>query len=324
MSWNFQKTVAKTASATLVAADAEDWCKVTPAAATTITLPALKDYSHPQALKISNEDGAYAVTITANTSKPDYIVTRKAAEGSEGKAVVTFTSIQLSGAADYVILSADPIMGYWYIVESGLAADAVGAIAARQEYNITSAVTSSRPGVDLVYNNISTDASGIPLSITAYQNAVMTGYWAGAIVNMYFRGTTSYAEAFSVYAASTGNPTVSWFAPFSCYIDDLGTACEALVGLDLGFALSNATSGRYTYHRYRAHASATPLTVFLMEGPCAKYLMNFGSASEFYDTGQTAGTECIGHLKVHIGGDQEGTSLSGGATAYINLYTDNS
>ena len=85
---------------------------------------------------------------------------------------------------------------------------------------------------------------------------------------------TPYLYGITLYGAHSGNPTIGLAAPISIYQDDLGTALGAYIGIDIGVALSNAPSGRYSYFRLRTHSTAVPTSVFRFEASCASYLFD--------------------------------------------------
>ena len=312
MSWNFQKVAAKTATATLVAANAEDWIKVTPAAATTITLPAVKDYSHPQALKISNEDGAYAVTITANTSKPDYIVTREKA--GHGIVLKTEASLVLVASGDYVILEADPIMGYWYIAESGVSSVAnvfVGPMAIL-------ASPADGPGMTVKINDFGTGSSDVKaFDLRVTNSGTKSGTWfdgmyigltlgaVGAAIQSALRVNVGYANAVDL----SGGYAIA----IHTSMEEMGS-----VGVKHHLYLADYTTTAITSSSFiwmREQGSAQLASAFLFQGnklPLYFLKMAGTCGNGFWDAGAGATSVCCGHLKV---------SRPGGlGDAYIRVY----
>jgi hypothetical protein len=116
----------------------------------------------------------------------------------------------------------------------------------------------------------------------------------GIGVDLTLDGDVVYAYGASFYAVHSGNPTLDFVAPISIYVDDLGTACGNMVGIDIGLAGgSNSPSGRHAFMRFRNHSSgAVPDAIFLIEGNGgADYLMSIDTAAGIVTAGAVSGSQ---------------------------------
>jgi len=183
----------------------------------------------------------------------------------------------------------------------------------------TGAGTTTRNAMEVAVTDNATNTGN-------YQRGIYCNYTAagdktsGGEVNVFaydltLTGDTVYAYGYVNYIGSSGNPTLSFVAPISIYVDDLGNACGGLVGIDIGFAGTNSPAGRHAYFRCRQHSSAIPQTVLLLEGSsCADYLLEATTSSmPPFDVGTGASSNCIGHIAVRF-------QNSGGLTRYLRLY----
>lgn len=116
---------------------------------------------------------------------------------------------------------------------------------------------------------------GLAIGITAAGAKTGSGEVDGLGIDMTYTGNTVYGYNLSLYSAASGNPTLGFVSPISIYQDNLGNALGAYVGIDIGIALSNAPSDRYSYMRFRDHSTAIPKSLFRCEGAhCASYLID--------------------------------------------------
>lgn len=117
-----------------------------------------------------------------------------------------------------------------------------------------------------------TSASGYSRGI--YVNYVDDGVKTGTSevnvigADMTIQHNLPYAYGISLYAATSGNPTLGLMSAISIYMDDPGTACANLTAIDIGLAGgANSPSGRHAFMRMRNHsAGATPDCAFQFEG----------------------------------------------------------
>jgi len=188
----------------------------------------------------------------------------------------------------------------------------------------SSALTGSSAlnNLELAVTDATTNSSGysrgLYIGATVSGTKTGSGEFNGVGVDMTLSGDTPYAYGLSLYAVHSGNPTLGFVAPISIYIDDLGNACGALMGIDIGMAGgSNSPADRHTGIRFRNHTAGQPPRSFArLEGsPTSDYLFEFENAAALpLDNGSTAGDQCVGHIKL----------LLGSTTGYINVYSDNS
>ena len=129
---------------------------------------------------------------------------------------------------------------------------------------------------------------------------------------------TPYAYGFVFYASASSDPTLGFVAPISIYVDNLGSACGALVGIDIGMATTDSPIGRHTYIRCRAHTGDRPRSVLLLEGAgSADYIFEVTHPSYApFDAGTGASSNCAGHIAVYF--------VDTAATRYLRLYESTS
>ncbi|AJP62056.1 hypothetical protein [ANMV-1 virus] len=125
----------------------------------------------------------------------------------------------------------------------------------------------------------STGSSGLARAL--WINAVVAGDKTGTGehnsfgIDQHVTGDTPYLYGMTYYSYDTGDPTIGFAAPISIYQDDLGTNIGAYVGIDIGIALSNPPTDRYSFMRFREHSTAVPKSVFRFEGAhCASHLFD--------------------------------------------------
>jgi hypothetical protein len=107
---------------------------------------------------------------------------------------------------------------------------------------------------------------GVYLNYT--QNGVKTGSAEVDVlsIDLALLKAVTYAYAISLYYSQSGNPVLGFVAPMSIYMDDLGTNCAALVGIDVGIAQNNAPADRFCFMRLRKHGSLTVTDGIRIEG----------------------------------------------------------
>jgi hypothetical protein len=139
--------------------------------------------------------------------------------------------------------------------------------------------------MELAVTDTTTASSGYSRGI--YVNATVSGTktgsgeWNGIGSDFTISGDTPYVYGLTIWGTHSGNPTLGFVAPISIYLDDMGSACGAIVGIDVGLAGgSNSPSGRHTFMRVRNHTGAQPPeSIILLEGnPTADYFLDFDQA----------------------------------------------
>lgn len=322
MSFNATAICSKTATATLLSS--EQQVNVSPAAATVLTLPAISALAaagfFTKAFYIQNVDGAFPVTITADTTKPDYIVSREKTSEA-GPVQRLFASVVLTGATDYALIEADPIQNVWVIKEMGLSTSYHGAKSlAPQEMNLTLTGTSDIVGLDYRVNDITTgtgttygmkitkqvhgaksDGYSAVLELEAHVGATQTGGWI-------------YGLSIDFY--KIGSPTLT-----STYFVGVGIEIASdIAGLFVtGIYISkNNTTAAVNYDSY-IHCAAqgtvvqTGSTLIHLHG--ARHPQFFLRMSHLYETGFfTQGTGSSGAVSGYIA-----VSI-GGVTKYIRVH----
>ena len=147
-------------------------------------------------------------------------------------------------------------------------------------------------------------ARGLYINFTHKTNAI-TGTGEINLVGLDYsiQANTPYLYGISLYGAHSGNPTIGFAAPISIYQDNLGSNLGAYVGIDIGVALSNAPSDRYSYMRLRDHSTAVPTSVFRFEGAhCASYLFDTtaGTGTPDFITTLTETTFAADGIKIAV------------------------
>jgi hypothetical protein len=145
----------------------------------------------------------------------------------------------------------------------------VGYIDGRRITGFTLAGALAKDGMYLAVEDISTPSSGTvhAVKINYDQNGAKAGATAEAFcVMMTAKQAAQYAYAEAIHILSSGNPALGFVSPLSIYVDDQGTACTNLVGLDMGFAVNNAPSGRHAFIRMRNDVGQIVKDAILIEG----------------------------------------------------------
>ena len=322
MAFNATSMINKTASYTALAADNQ--INVTPAAATTITLPQISTLAASgygiKSYYIQNVDGAYAVTVTADTTKPDYLASREKPANEAGPVIRTYTSIQLTGATDYVLIETDPQIGYWWIKEMGLSTSYHGAMAqAPQTFNFTAVGTAAINGMDIQYNDMTTYSSGYSagIYIVGHNTGAKTGgtsnsQVAGLAIDFFNHATTAASVVgINVYLARTGTPTTTSGAYWGMqiYIDEIGTA-QWVTCLFLSKANATVGTANDSFIHMANQGSGATTEALHFHGPNATYLFGTTTAAGFLDAGSGASASCNGHIAVNVNGTAK----------YLRLY----
>jgi hypothetical protein len=223
MAFNATKIVSKTSDYTALYSDSQ--INVSPSAATTITLPqisalAASGFGSSKALYIQNVSGDYAVTVTADTTKPDYIAVREKTDEA-GPVIRTFASIALTSATDYVLLEADPSLGYWWVKEMGLSTSYHGAKAlAPQEMNLSLVGTSAANGLEIRINDLTTGANSTNgMYIYKYSGGAHTDGYGAALNIDHVLGA---AQVTIAYGASINMMTANSATLTGTYVFGLG------------------------------------------------------------------------------------------------------
>jgi len=107
---------------------------------------------------------------------------------------------------------------------------------------------------------------GFAVGVTAAGAKTGSGEVDGIGIDMTYTGNTVYGYNISLYGAGSGNPVLDFISNVSIYQDNLGTGVSGYAAIDVGIALNDAPSNRYTYFRLRDHGSAIPVSVFKCEG----------------------------------------------------------
>jgi len=154
---------------------------------------------------------------------------------------------------------------------------------------------------------------GFAVGVTAAGTKTGSGEVDGIGIDMTYTGNTTYGYNLSLYGAGSGNPTLGFVSNISIYQDNLGTAVSGYAAIDIGIALSDAPSYRYTYFRCRDHSSAIPISVFKFEGAhCATNffsVLNSDGTPDFLISAAVSSTQ---NKKIRV--DVNGTPY------YIPLY----
>jgi len=104
----------------------------------------------------------------------------------------------------------------------------------------------------------------------------------GVQCDMFISGDTPYVYPLEGYVTTSGNPTVGLIAGLSLYLQDPGTACGNICGIDVGLdGDGNSPAGRHCFMRMRNHdAAAVPDAAFQFEGtPNADYFASWETVS---------------------------------------------
>lgn len=322
MAFNATAICSKTANYTVLTTDQQ--INVTPAAATALSLPALSSLAaagfFSKAYYIQNVDGAFPVTITADTTKPDYIAAREKTDEA-GPVIRTFASIVLTGATDYALIEANILQGYWFVKEMGLSTSYHGAKSlAPQEMNLTLTGTAAICGLDYRVNDITTGGEttyGMRITKQVH-GAKSDGYSAvlelEAHVGVTQTGGWIYGLSIDFYKIGTPTLTSTYFVGVGIEI------ASDIAGLFVtGIYISkNNTTAAVNYDSY-IHCAAqgtvvqTGSTLIHLHG--ARHPQFFLRMSHLYETGFfTQGTGSSGAVSGYI-------AISiGGTTKYIRVH----
>jgi len=103
----------------------------------------------------------------------------------------------------------------------------------------------------------------------------------GIAIDQINSGNVTYMYGETIYQVQSVNPEIGFAAALSIYQDELGTAMDGAVCIDMGMSSTNSPSGRHSFMRMRNHNAANPPeSMIIIEGtPGTDYMVDFPQGS---------------------------------------------